>query len=50
MTSLLHGVSPADPSTLLAVPVILTVVGLFAASLAAVRVLSADPAVTLRGE
>ena len=50
MTALLYGVTPADPPTLLAVPVLLAIVGLAAASLAAARVLRADPAATLRGE
>lgn len=50
MTALLHGVEPADPPTLVGVPVLLCVVGLAAASFAALRVLRADPAVTLRGE
>ena len=50
MTALLHGVDPADPPTFLAVPVLLAVVGLVAASLAAARVLRADPAATLRRE
>ena len=50
MTALLHGVDPADPPTFVAVPVLLVVVGLVAASLAAVRVLRADPAATLRRE
>ena len=50
MTALLHGVHPADPPTFVAVPVLLVVVGLVAASLAAARVLRADPAATLRRE
>jgi predicted permease len=50
MTALLHGIEPTDPPTLVAVPVLLAIVGLAAASLAAVRVLRADPAATLRGE
>jgi len=48
--SLLHGVEPTDPPTLLVVPVLLSSVGIVAASLAAARVLRADPAATLRGE
>ena len=50
MTALLHGVTPADPRTLLLVPAFLIAVGLAAASLAALRVLSADPAATLRSD
>lgn len=50
MTSLLHGVGPADPSTLLMVPALFALVGLTAAWLAAARVLRADPATTLRSE
>jgi len=50
MTALLHGIEPTDPPTLLAVPVVLAIVGLAAASLAAARVFRADPAATLRGE
>jgi putative ABC transport system permease protein len=48
MAALLHGVTPADPRTLLLVPGFLIAVGLAAVSLAALRVLRADPAATLR--
>jgi hypothetical protein len=48
MTSLLYGVTPADPATLLTVPAILG--GLFAALLAAARLLRAEPARALRAE
>jgi len=48
MAALLHGVTPADPRTLLAVPAFLIAVGLAAALLAVTRVLRADPAATLR--
>lgn len=50
MTALLYGVEPTDPPTLVAVPVLLAIVGLAAASFAAARVFRADPAATLRGE
>jgi putative ABC transport system permease protein len=50
MGSLLHGVGPADPPTLVAVSLTLVVVGLVAASLAALPVLRSDPAATLRQE
>jgi putative ABC transport system permease protein len=50
MAALLHGVTPADPQTLLLVPAFLVAVGLAAASLAALRALRADPATTLRGD
>jgi putative ABC transport system permease protein len=48
LASLLQGISPADPRTLVVAPLLLTGVGLLAAWAAARRVLSADPAVTLR--
>ena len=48
MASLLHGVAPADPATLLVVPALLGAVGMLAASLAAAPVLRADPAAALR--
>jgi ABC-type antimicrobial peptide transport system permease subunit len=50
LTSLLHGVTPDDPSTLMAVPIVLCAMGILAAFLAAVRVLRADPAEILRGD
>jgi predicted lysophospholipase L1 biosynthesis ABC-type transport system permease subunit len=50
LATLLHGVGPADISTLVAAPVLLAAVGMAAAILAAARVLRADPAATLRGE
>jgi putative ABC transport system permease protein len=50
IASLLHGVDPADPLTLALVPLLLAIVGTTAATLAAVRVLRADPAATLRRE
>jgi putative ABC transport system permease protein len=50
MAALLHGVTPADPRTLIVVPVFLIAVGLGAALLAVIRVLRADPAATLRSD
>jgi hypothetical protein len=50
LTSLLHGVGPADGFTLTIAPVLLGAMGLLAAVLAATRVLRADPAATLRSE
>jgi putative ABC transport system permease protein len=48
LSSLLHGVGPADLGTLVLAPLLLAGVGLLAAMTAARRVLRADPAVTLR--
>jgi hypothetical protein len=48
--TLLHGVGPTDPPTLLGVPLLLAAVGLAAAGLAAIPVLRSDPAATLREE
>ena len=48
LSSLLHGVSPADLGTFVVAPLLLAGVGLLAAVTAAHRVLKADPAVTLR--
>jgi hypothetical protein len=50
LSSLLHGVGPADGFTLAIAPVLLGAVGMLAAVLAATRVLRADPAATLRSE
>jgi putative ABC transport system permease protein len=50
LASLLHGVRPADFPTLATAPILLVALGLVAAVLAAVRVLRADPAATLRSE
>jgi putative ABC transport system permease protein len=50
LASLLHGVDPADLPTLLGAPLLLVAVGIFAALVAARRVLRADPAATLRCE
>jgi predicted permease len=50
LTSLLYGVTPTDPVTLVAVLSMLTATGLAAAVLAAARVLRADPAPVLRAE
>jgi putative ABC transport system permease protein len=50
LTSLLHGVDPADWFTLTIAPVLLGAIGMLAAVLAATRVLRADPAATLRSE
>ena len=50
LTSLLHGVGPADRFTLTIAPVLLGAIGMLAAVLAATRVLRADPAATLRSE
>jgi hypothetical protein len=50
LTSLLHGVGPADWFTLTIAPVLLGAIGMLAAALAATRVLRADPAATLRSE
>lgn len=50
LTSLLHGVGPADGFTLTIAPVLLGAIGMLAAVLAATRVLRADPAATLRSE
>ena len=46
--SLLHGIDPADPLTLAAVPIALIGIGLAASILAAAPILRADPAATLR--
>jgi putative ABC transport system permease protein len=48
--SLLHGVGPADPVTFIAAPILLVIVGLTGATAAALKVLKADPATTLRAE
>ena len=48
ITSLLHGVQPADPPVLVTVPLLLIITGLAAAALAARRMLHADPAEMLR--
>jgi predicted permease len=48
LSSLLHGISPADLGTFVVAPLLLAAVGLLAAVTAAHRVLKADPAVTLR--
>jgi predicted permease len=48
MTALLHGITAADPSTLVAVPLFLGAVSLIASLLAAARVLRANVATTLR--
>ena len=50
MTSLLYGVTPVDPLTLLAAPVLLAVVGLLACLLPARRATAVEPAVALRVE
>jgi hypothetical protein len=50
MTSLLYGVTPGDPVTLVMVVSILSATGLVAAALAAARVLRTDPAPVLRAE
>ena len=50
LATLLHGVSAGDAPTLVAAPVFLGSSGLLAAVLAALRVLAADPAATLRSE
>jgi predicted permease len=48
--SLLHGVTPGDPYTLVFAPALLGLVGMMAAVLAAARVLRVDPASILRSE
>jgi hypothetical protein len=50
LTSLLYGVTPTDPATLVIVLSILSATGLAAATLAAARVLRTDPAPVLRAE
>jgi predicted lysophospholipase L1 biosynthesis ABC-type transport system permease subunit len=50
LASLLHGVNPDDPPTLMMAPALLGIVGIVAALVAGARVLRSDPAVTLRNE
>jgi predicted permease len=50
LASLLYGIDPADPPTLLLAPTVLGLVGALAAVLAAAPVVRADPAATLRRE
>jgi putative ABC transport system permease protein len=48
ISGLLYGVSAFDPSTLLALPALMTGVGLLAAYLAARRAIKVDPMIALR--
>jgi ABC-type antimicrobial peptide transport system permease subunit len=48
MRSLLSGVGPLDPVTLLSLPVLIAAIGVLAALLAARPILREDPAATLR--
>jgi predicted permease len=48
LASLLHGVNPDDPPTLMMAPALLGIVGILAALVAGARVLRSDPATTLR--
>ena len=50
MASLLYGVTPGDPVSFVAAPVLLVLVALVASYLPARRAASVDPAITLRGE
>lgn len=50
MRDLLYGVTPRDPATFLAVPVLLALTGLIATWLPALKVSRADPAGALRAE
>jgi hypothetical protein len=50
LASLLHGINPDDPPTLLMAPALLGAVGIVAALVAGARVLRTDPAATLRSE
>ena len=50
ISTLLYGVTARDITTLLTAPIVLALVGIAAAVVAALRVLHADPASTLRGE
>jgi putative ABC transport system permease protein len=50
LASLLHGVRAGDVPTLAVAPFLLGSLGLFSAILAALRVLHADPAATLRAQ
>ena len=48
LATLLRGVDAADPPTLVIVPLLLIVIGVLAASVAAMRILRVDPAESLR--
>jgi predicted permease len=50
VASFLFGLNPADPLTLVAVPLILVVVGLLASAIPARRAAAADPMASLRAE
>jgi len=50
VASLLHGVTPVDPATLVTVPLIVIAAGLIASLVAAGRVVRADPAHALHAE
>jgi ABC-type lipoprotein release transport system permease subunit len=50
ISSLLFGVSPFDPTTFIAVPVILLLVSLVAGVVPARRAMRVDPVIALRGD
>ncbi|MGH9162540.1 MAG: ABC transporter permease [Vicinamibacteraceae bacterium] len=50
LSTLLHGISPMDPLTLAAVPILLVAVAFVAGALPALRATRVDPVTALRGE